>query len=215
MFIFFLFAIQDNGLMNVQVEHVQYVIEILGKQLKHLEDMIMFQTRILCKHLPKSIIDEYKRIEQIPLTKSHNDVNNKIKLRNEKRTILADQLEKFESDIESCEHLLQKESAKLIEEMAKVEHHCEPIMNDLNIYLNQKKIAAMNCMFYQETVFRYKLKYARHRRVPLEAKDFTDIYPEAIIECEENLFTYREREFLSSKGLYEFFLEHKWYIQSL
>ena len=184
--------------------------------------MTKLEVRILCRILPKSVnqLDQFMPSNHLSTSNGnpvHNSLYETIKkhqksIRNYKRQMLAKNLEDYESAIEQNEILYQQELFNLEYELAKEDneqtnHH---LINCLYNYLNCQTTNKIRQIRYNETIFRYKLLHPRHRRSSLTDNNNTiSIYPEAIIEIFEQVFTKKELDLLSSLGknnLFFFFI---------
>ena len=178
----------------------------------------MFETRILCKCLPKSInkLDELLPLDG-KIAMQETSIQNKALLQQElykqyakevqhlKRDVLCDTLIKYENTIEEDEHLYQKELYRFEFELSGHAQDLQSLMTCLNEYLNHYRNKMLRRILYQETIFRMKLSHRHHHRKSTSAssKSRMNVFPEIILEIpEDNLFTDKELTLLSSAGLF-------------
>ena len=118
-----------------------------------------------------------------------------------KRQYLIKTLEEYESSIEELEYSYQNKLFRMESDLSSQFERKNKCICDLNDYLNHRTSQTIREIRYKQTIFRYKLARPRHRRSSASSRIKTiSIYPEAIIETSENLFTDKELDFLSSAG---------------
>ena len=181
----------------------------------------MFEARILCRRVSKSVYDldnEIMLLDHSLMSAANNKTTEKNverQIRDYKRQCLAKTLEKYELQIEENECLFQEELLRLVQsdELLRQQqhHHNENFINCLNNYLKHYIDAGLRKIRYNETVFRMKLNHPRHRYVQSTSVALPamirviNVYPEAIIEIPEtdnhHLFTDKELALLSSAGI--------------
>ncbi|CAF1412677.1 unnamed protein product, partial [Didymodactylos carnosus] len=194
---------------------IQRLCYLRQQQLEKVEEMIKLEVRILCRILPKSMneLDQLILSNQLPPcnTNSPNDNSNflyeMIKrhqkwIQDYKRQILAKNLEEYESAIKMNFYIKKNYSILnfnyLMKKMIKTSNN---LMNCLYNYLNCQTMNKIREIRFNETIFRYKLLHPCHRRSSLTSYNNTiSIYPEAIIEIFEKLFTKKELDLLSLLG---------------
>lgn len=171
--------------------------------------------RILYRILPKQIneLDHLIPSNNLTLARTNpandNSLDETIKkhkksIRDCKRQMLAKNLEEYETAIEQNECLYQEELFNFESTLSTEEH--DQTKNNLMIYLRsyldtqtRNKIRSIR---YNETIFRRRLLHPRHRQSSVRNNNNTiSIYPEAIIEIVEKVFTKKELDLLSSLGM--------------
>ena len=196
---------------------LERLIALRQKQLKTFEEMTMFEVRILCKRLPKSINDLDKIIsfddssvtsmsmknQQNKKDHRQQEINKKHQknIRDYKRQTLAKTFEEYETIIEENEYLYQEELLKFEYESSTHTNQMNNLMTCMNNYLNHRTNKIIREIRYKEAIFRVKLNHPRHRtKSSSTINKNINVYPEAIDETFENLFTDKELAFLSSIG---------------
>lgn len=172
--------------------------------------MTMFETRILCKTLPKSINDLDKLMlsddGSTNLSKQESDKKHRKQIRDEKRQRLHQSLEHYETIIEENEFLYQAELLHFEYDLCKDMDETNNLMSCLNNYLNHHTDKMIREVYFKEATFRMKLIHPRHQRKSSSyANKHISVYPEAIVETSENLFTDQEFTLLSCTGKIHFF----------
>jgi hypothetical protein len=186
------------------------------KQLEIFEEMTIFEVRILCRRLPKSINDLDDKIISFDNSSISTNNNNNIRqqildkkhqneIRDYKRQSLAKTLETYELNIEKNEYIYQEELLRLFEyELSKQQSdHIENFMNCLNNYLKHRTDRGIREIRYKETIFLTKLNHPPHHYSSSVTNRTMNVYPEAIIEVLEkhdHPFTDKELALLSSAG---------------
>lgn len=182
-------------------------MRIREQQMKVYEEMVMFETRILCRVLPRSInkLDklvppdnlsyQYKTGSQEEALNQHHK-----QIRDLKRNLLHDKLSEYESVIEEHEISYQRELIEFPYELSQQNSQNVSLMAHLENYLDHHTNRIMRDILYKETLFRMKLKHPRHRPKSTAKRNTVSVYPEAIIETTNNLFTDNELALLSSSG---------------
>ena len=183
---------------------IKRLIVLRQKQLKTFEEMTMFEVRILCKSLPKSINELDKIVplddSSVTLLMSTENQQNKCehlqkeinrkhqkKIRGYKRQMLAKTLEEYETSIEENEYLYQEELLKFEYESSTPTNQMKDLMICLTNYLNHRTNKIIREIRYKESLFHVKLNHPRHRTLSSINK-YISVYPEAIVETSENLF---------------------------
>lgn len=187
--------------------------------------MTKLEIRILCRILPQTMneLDQLipsNQLQHPQYNANHADTNNNnnnnnslyetIKkhqkwIRDYKRRILANYFEEHESVIEQNEFLYQEELLNFEFQLSSSQNreNNNDLMNCLYNYLNCQTMNKIHEIRFNETIFRYKLLHPCHRRSLLTTNNNTiSIYPEAIIEIFEKVFTKKELDLLSSLGNY-------------
>ncbi|CAF0911704.1 unnamed protein product [Rotaria sordida] len=203
------------SLIDDHKQFIQSLINLRRKQLQVLEEMTMFEVRILCKHLPKSINQLNK---MIPLdnnitthdvsiqnrTLSQQELSKKYRkeIQNLKRSILHETLKKYENMIEEDEHLYQKELFLFEHQLSQHTNDVNNLIICLNTYLNHYTNKMIQQIRYRETIFRMKLYHPRHHRksASTSSNQNISVHPEIILDIPENIFTDEELTLLSSAG---------------
>ena len=178
--------------------------------------MTKLEVRILCRILPKSMneLDQLIPSDRPAFSRSHaSSIDNHQSLheiikqhqksiRNHKRQMLAKNLEDYESAIEQNEFLYQEALFNLESEVSDgTIDQGDTLMSCLYNYLHCRTMTKMREIRFNETIVRQKLLHPCHRRSPVTKNNNTiSIYPEAIIEIFENVFTKDELDLLSSLG---------------
>jgi len=185
--------------------------------------MTKLEVRILCRILPKFINEIDQLIpsnhqlppynSNLPTDNNNNFLYEIIKkhqkwIRDYKRQNLAKNLEEYESAIEQNEFLYEEELFNFESQLSNEENdQTNNLINCLYNYLNCQTTKKIREIRFNETIFRYKLLHPCHRRSSLTNNNNTiSIYPEAIIEIFEKLFTKKELDLLSSLGKIILFL---------
>lgn len=176
--------------------------------------MTMFETSILCNKLPRSINSLDKLIssnESLSALLSNENSSDSQKeslkqyrklIRDCKRDMLMEMLKNYETNFEENEYLYQEELFRFEYEFSTHVNEIKDLVSSLHNYLNHRTDRITRDIRYKEAILRMKLKYPRHRR-KLSSSDVDtsiNIYPEAIVETLENIFTREELNFLSSTG---------------
>jgi hypothetical protein len=190
--------------------------QLRQEQLARFEEMTKLEVRILCRILPKSMneLDQlipadrpaFPRSNPTPLENQESlyEIIKKHQkwIRNHKRQMLAENLEEYESAIEESEFLYQEALFNLESEVSDgTIDQGDTLMSCLYNYLNCRTMTKMREIRFNETIVRQKLLHPRHRRSPVTKNNNTiSIYPEAIIEIVEKVFTKDELDLLSSLG---------------
>jgi hypothetical protein len=190
--------------------------QLRQEQLERFEEMTKLEVRILCRILPKSMneLDQLIPPDRPTLSRSNPPPleNNEslyevIKkhqkwIRNHKRQMLANNLEDYESAIEQNEFLYQEALFNLESEVSDgTIDQSDNLMSCLYNYLNCRTTTKMREIRFNETICRQKLLHPCHRQSSVTKNDNTiSIYPEAIIEIFEKVFTKDELDLLSSLG---------------
>jgi hypothetical protein len=190
--------------------------QLRQEQLERFEEMTKLEVRILCRILPKSMneIDQLMPADRpaFPRSNPPSIENNKslheiIKkrqkwIRNHKRQMLAKNLEEYESAIEQSEFLYQEVLFNLESEVSDgTIDQGETLMSCLYNYLHCRTMTKMREIRFNETIVRQKLLHPCHRRSPVtKNNNYISIYPGAIIEIFEKVFTKDELDLLSSLG---------------
>ena len=138
--------------------------------------MSKLEVRILCDRLPESV----NRLDQLmPLNSytsrsmnSFNDNNNslyemikkhRISIRDQKRQLLDQYFEEYESEIEQYEFLYQEELMNFELNLPANDKKSKDIVDCLVEYLNTQTMNKICQIRYNETLFRHKLLHPRHR----------------------------------------------------
>ena len=190
--------------------------QLRQEQLEKFEEMTKLEVRILCRILPKSMneLDQLIPSDRPAFSRSnppsvenneslYEIIKNHQKwIRNYKRQMLAKQLEDYESAIEQNEFLYQETLFNFESELSdETIDQGDTLMICLYNYLNCRTMTKMREIRFNETVFRQKLLHPRHRRSSVTKNNNSiSIYPEAIIEIVEKVFTKDELDLLSSLG---------------
>lgn len=125
------------------------------------------------------------------------------RIREYKRQILDKNFEDYESAIEQNEFLYQEELLNFEFQLSSSQNRQTDtnLMNCLYNYLNCQTMNKIHEIRFNETISRYKLLHPCHRRSSLTTNNNSiSIYPEAIVEIFENVFTQQELDLLSSLG---------------
>lgn len=221
MLVIFLFSFVTYIFTMLQQQGINRLITLRQKQLEKFEEMTMFEVRIVCKSLPRSIntLDKIippddSPITSMPMENQHNNNNNlqqevnkkhRKKIRDYKRQLLAKTLEEYESNIEQNEYLYQEELLTFEYELSQQTDQVKKLMQCLNSYLDCRTNKIIRKIRFKEAMFRMKLLHPRHHPSTTSANKTISIYPEAIVETLENPFTDAELTFLSSAGNTELF----------
>lgn len=174
----------------------------------------MFETRILCRALPQTInnLDKLMPPEFVGRNvdpKSYRTVSEQEALKQHrkkivelKRDMLQEKLAYYENIIEEHEVSYQKESLRFEYELCEEGPNTSALMERLDNYLDHRKDKRIREILYKESVFRAKLQHPHHHRKSIRTtrKAAISVYPEAIIEASDNLFTEKELALLSSSG---------------
>lgn len=116
-------------------------------------------------------------------------------IRDLKRQMLVEQFEKFESSIEEKEFLYQKELFNL--ELQLSDEMNEDLMISIYNYLHSHTFNKVRSIRFNETIFRHRLLYPRHRRsTNTNNNNCIGIYPEAIVEIFEQVLDKNELDFI-------------------
>ena len=190
--------------------------QLRQEQLEKFEEMTKLEVRILCRILPKSMNELDQLIpsdrpafsrSNPPSVENNESLYEIIKkhqkwIRNHKRQVLAQNLEDFESAIEQSEFLYQEAVFNLESEVSDgTIDQGDILMSCLYNYLNCRTMTKMREIRFNETLFRRKLLHPCHRRSSVtKNNNLISIYPEAIIEIVEKVFTKDELDLLSSLG---------------
>ena len=191
--------------------------QLRQEQLERFEEMTKLEVRILCRILPKSMneLDQlipsdrpaWSRSNSAPPTDNNESLYEVIKkhqkwIRNHKRQMLANNLEDYESAIEQSEFVYQEALFNLESEVSDgTIDQGDTLISCLYNYLNCRTMAKMREIRFNETISRHKLLHPCHRRSSVTKNNNTiSIYPEAIIEIFEKVFTKDELDLLSSLG---------------
>ena len=184
--------------------------------------MIKLEIRILYRILPKSVneLDRFIPSDQLLSSNANTSNNNNDSLyemikkhqkliRNYKRQMLARYLEEYESAIEQNEFLYQEELFNIECQLSNDENDQTGNNNLISCvynYLHCQTINKIREIRFNEANFRYKLLHPRHRRSSLTKYNTISIYPEAIIEIFEQVFTKKQLDLLSSLGKIDYSL---------
>ena len=191
--------------------------QLRQEQLDRFEEMTKLEVRILCRILPKSMneLDQlipsdrftFSRSNPAPPIDNNESLYHIIKnhqkwIRNYKRKMLAKDLEDYESAIEQNEFLYQEALFNLESEVSNgTVDQGDNLMSCLYNYLNCRTMTKMREIRFNETIVRQKLLHPCHRRsLVTKNNNSISIYPEAIIEIVEKVFTKDELDLLSSLG---------------
>ncbi|CAF1097900.1 unnamed protein product [Rotaria magnacalcarata] len=209
-------TLSSYSLTNEQKQVVDCLINIRQTQLETFEEMTMLEARIVCKSLSRSIDDLGKVILIDETLLNCMPTSNNISFKDEthqqyrknireyKRQVLMKNFEDYETSIEGNEYLYQEELLKFEYELSKDIEPVNNLMNCLHYYLNHRTDRLIREIRYKEAIFRIKLNHPHYHSSssssssssPLKI-DSVSVYPEAIIETSENLFTDEEIKFLS------------------
>lgn len=126
--------------------------------------------------------------------------HHRIDIRDQKRQLLDQYFEEYESEIEQYEFLYQEELMNFELHLPENDKKSKDLMECLMEYLNTQTMNKICQIRYDETLFRHKLLHPRHRSASSKIKSPISIYPEAIIGIFEKVFTQKELDFLSSFG---------------
>ncbi|CAF4504434.1 unnamed protein product, partial [Rotaria socialis] len=215
--------IRENDLAStlfsqaLRTEHRQSIrslMELRDQQMQAYEKLIMFETRILCRALPQSInkLDKLMPPELTAInadpTRSRTAADREAFKQHRKqivelkRDMLHDKLAHYENIIEENEISYQKELFRFEYELCEEGPTTCALMKRLEAYLDQRTNKRIREILHKETEFRVKLKYPRHHRKSIRTnrQAAISVYPEAIVETSENLFTEPELALLSSSG---------------
>ncbi|CAM4825035.1 unnamed protein product [Rotaria magnacalcarata] len=217
-------TLSSYSLTNEQKQAVDCLINIRQNQLETFEEMTMLEARIVWKSLSRSIDDLGKLILIDETLLNCMPTNNNIsfkdethqqyrkKIREYKRQVLMKNFEDYETSIEGNEYLYQEELLKFEYELSKDIEPVNNLMNCLHYYLNHQTDRLIREIHYKEAIFRIKLNHPHYHSSsssPLKI-DSVSVYPEAIIETSENLFTDEEIKFLSCADVIKvFFIQRK------
>ncbi|CAF4187077.1 unnamed protein product, partial [Adineta steineri] len=206
-------------LTNEQQQTLQRLSFLRQQQFATFEEMTKLEVRILCRILPKSIneLDRLIPANHLSSTNTNLPNNNSVyeliknqqkMIREYKRQLLAKNFEEYESTIEEIEFQFQKELFQLESELSyniddneQINTNTNHLVNVINNYLHCQTTRQMRALRYNETIFRYKLLHPSHpRSSKSNYKNTISIYPEAIIELFEQIFTKKELDLLSTLG---------------
>ncbi|CAF4750370.1 unnamed protein product [Rotaria socialis] len=205
-------TLSSYSLTNEQKQAVDCLINIRQNQLETFEEMTMLEARIVCKSLSRSIDDLDKLILIDETLLNYMSTNNNIsfkdethqqyrkKIREYKRQVLMKNFEDYETSIEENEYLYQEELLKFEYELSKDIESVNNLMNSLYYYLNHRTDRLIRDIRYKEALFRIKLTHPHSHGSSSSSSskiDSVSVYPEAIIETSETLFTDEEIKFLS------------------
>ncbi|CAF2149041.1 unnamed protein product [Rotaria magnacalcarata] len=210
-------TLSSYSLTNEQKQAVDCLINIRQNQLETFEEMTMLEARIVCKSLSRSIDDLDKLILIDETLLNYMSTNNNIsfkdethqqyrkKIREYKRQVLMKNFEDYETSIEENEYLYQEELLKFEYELSKDIESVNNLMNSLYYYLNHRTDRLIRDIRYKEALFRIKLTHPHSHGSSSSSSssskiDSVSVYPEAIIETSETLFTDEEIKFLSYAG---------------
>ena len=190
--------------------------QLRQEQLERFEEMTQLEVRILCRILLKSMneLDQLIPSDRPAWSRSNPPPNdNNVSLyeiikkhqkwiRSRKRQMLANNLEDYESAIDKSEFVYQEALLNLESEVSDgTIDQGDTFMSCLYNYLNCRTTSKMREIRFNETIFRQKLLHPCHRRSSVvKNNNSISIYPEAIIEIFEKVFTKDELDLLSSLG---------------
>ncbi|CAF1526878.1 unnamed protein product, partial [Rotaria magnacalcarata] len=156
--------------------------------------MTIFETRILCKRLPKAINDLDKMAASESSNSGHKtSVQNGTlsqqellkKHRKHKQDIKRDELHRllknYENTSQENEDLYQKEFFRFEYELYAQVHDLQNKMISLSEYLDHHTNKTIRRIFYEETIFRSKLRHPRHHR-----KSKTVCIQKLFLKCQRN-----------------------------
>ncbi|CAF1366004.1 unnamed protein product [Adineta ricciae] len=205
-------------------EHVEKFIKGYLIQLQEKFDQCTTQLINQALSCPKSIdlllienqLKEFVRLHHLDLTRKTYFQVNKFKDHIYEKELFQQLssyplttgqcLEEYESTIEKYEFLYQEELINFESQLFDTEQNDLTINNNLMKclynYLHCQTMKKIREIRFNETIFRYKLLHPRHRRSSSSttSNNTTNIYPEAIIEIFEKVFTTKELDLLSSLG---------------
>ena len=130
--------------------------------------MTMFETRILCNILPRSINNLDKLIpsnersltsiamENNTNSQTESHKNYRRQIRDNKREMLLETLANYETVIEENEYLYQEELLRFEYELSKHTYTINHLMTCINHYLNHRTDRIIREIRYKEAIFRMK-----------------------------------------------------------
>ena len=177
---------------------------IREKQLKLFEQLTMFEQRILCHKLPKSINDVKVNVdENLPVNK-----RNKM-IQEAKRKMLNIKLEEYEIKIQQFEQTYQQELSAFETDISKTnncyqQNQTDAIMQFLKTYLNHRTKSILHNIRYKESCRHVKLLRHSRRRCCRSKKTSStktiDVYPQIIVDVPKVPLNSIQLDYLSRNG---------------
>lgn len=171
------------------------------------EEMTMFEQRISCHRLPKSLDSAI-----IPNLDVKQLNNRRLKMLQElKRFMLNVELQEYENKIEHQEYLYQQELANLQQQMKTTnsslpQHQINMLLHIVQFYLKAYANRLLHEIRFKETCFRIKLtRRRRHRQQSLLPSNVVDVYPQVIVDVPKVCLNRVQLAYLSHNGKYETF----------
>jgi hypothetical protein len=165
----------------------------------------MFEQRILCHRLPKSLDDIKVDAEQEHCAKKRNKIIQELK-----RQMLNEELEKYENKIQYYEHLYQQDLAVLeiqISNPTSSDHKRQvaTLTHFIKQYFSHYTDRFLRQIRYQESWLHAKLlRHYRRHSLSSSTKNTTDVYPQIIIDVPNVPLNHTQLEYLSRNGRFEF-----------
>ena len=163
--------------------------------------MTMFEQRIVCHRLPKSVDRTTTDLEQRQLTNKHKKMVQELK-----RLILNVELEDYETAIQQYECSYQQELATLEQQIRNPtsdEHRCQTdtLMYFLHSYLKHLTDRLLRRVRFKESCLRANLRrHQRRRQQSSSHEGKIDVYPQIIVDVSEVSLNQTQLDYLSHNG---------------
>nr|ABQ08076.1 hypothetical protein [Adineta vaga]ABQ08081.1 hypothetical protein [Adineta vaga] len=183
-----------------QFETITRLTTIRKQQMSLFEKLTMFEQRILCRQLPKSLDSILPKIDTTKLTNKHYKM-----LQELKRVTLNVKFQEYEEEIQHYEDLYQQEFISLQEQIQNPsssdhKHQTDILMYSLQLYLNHYAQKMMRQIRFKEACLRVKLTRHHRRQQSLLQKNIIDVYPQVIIDVPKISMNRVQLEYLSKNG---------------
>jgi hypothetical protein len=172
------------------------------KQLKVFQQMTMFEQRILCRKLPKSLDKITVESADIQNPNEHNKV-----IKDMKRQTLHHQLQQYEMDIQKHDKMFERELITFEFQQSKTASSSiinTPIqdtsINVLKKYLTQQTNSLIRKIRYKERCFYTKLLRHHHSysHSSLLSKETVDVYPQVIVDIPKIYLSPQELDYFQN-----------------
>jgi hypothetical protein len=174
----------------------------------------MFEQRILCHRLPKSLDDIKVDVEQEQCAKKQNKIIQELK-----RRMLNEELEKYENKIQDYEHLYQQDLAVLeiqisIPTSSDHQRQVATLTHFIKQYFGHYTDRFLRQIRYQESCLHAKL-LRHHRRHSSSSNKTIDVYPQIIIDVPKVSLNRTQLNYLSHNGKFKIFFNSYLHCQIL
>jgi len=176
------------------------MITIRKKQLKIFEDLTMFEQRILCHKLPKSVNDI-----RIDTNEEQNANKHKKTIQELKRRMLNVELEQYEIKIQHYEHLYEEELNAFKSETYNTNSSYQLCQLNMLMHFIQTHVYHHTNLLIRQIRFKESYRHVKlmrhyHRQLLSTTKEIIDVYPQIIVDVPRISLNRFQLDYLSHTG---------------